>query len=226
MPHPSSDSPTAHTAGVALAGLVGFATLAVLWTHVPTWHRLDAAGLDWIHTQTPEALILWAEAVTALGGLPVTIPLALALAGVLWRCGRRAAALTWGVLFFGGQGVLLSLKLGFSRVRPRAPDLLLHDFSFPSGHAFTAVVLYGALLYVGWTRWDAAWSRSLLALATGALILAIGWSRLVLRVHYPTDVLGGYLLGLAWLALLRIALHHWSAMAPAAPISSSTRSRR
>jgi undecaprenyl-diphosphatase len=90
----------------------------------------------------------------------------------------------------------------------------MQNFSFPSGHAFTAVVVYGALLYGGWIRWSANWSRGLLALATGLLILATGWSRLVLRVHYPTDVVGGYLLGIAWLALLWMALHRWGAVGP------------
>ena len=103
----------------------------------------------------------------------------------------------------------------------------MHEFGFPSGHAFTAIVLYGALLYVGWSQWSPTWYRWGLALSTGLLILTIGWSRLILRVHYPTDVVGGYLLGIAWLALLGVALRHWSTVGPREhSVSSSTKSHR
>jgi undecaprenyl-diphosphatase len=178
--------------------------------YVPAWRRLDAAGLHWIRVQTPDVLVPWVEALTYAGGLPVTIPIAVVMAVVLWRGGERRTAVIWGAGFAGGQLLVLGLKLLFDRTRPQAPDLLIQDFSFPSGHAFTVVVLYGALLcggvYGGWTRWNRAWSRRLFALTTGVLIATVGWSRLVLRVHYPTDVLGGYLLGVAWLALLWMAV--------------------
>lgn len=90
-------------ASVALIGVSGFALLAGLWMNVPAWHRLDAAGLNWIHAQTPDALIPWAETITHLGGLPITIPLALALAGFLWRRGRRPVAIIWGAGFLGDR---------------------------------------------------------------------------------------------------------------------------
>lgn len=213
--------------GIALACLSGFAILAALWMHVPAWRRFDATALDWIRGQTPDALVAWASVVTVPGDLLVTIPLALALAGILWLRGRGRSALIWGVGFFGGQAVLFALKLGFGRARPHAPDLLVRDFSFPSGHAFTSVVLYGAMLYAGW-RWLAdAWARWTLVGATGVLIVAVGWSRLLLRVHYPTDVLAGYLLGIVWLALLWLALRYEAARGRHnVLVSSSTRSRR
>ena len=201
-------------ARIALISGSGFVTLAALWVYAPAWRRLDAAGLRWVRARTPDGLLPWAEALTHAGSLPVTTPIAVALAGVLWRRAHRPAAIVWGAGFLGGQIAVLGLKLVFNRTRPHAPDLLMQNFSFPSGHAFTAVVVYGALLYGGWIRWSANWSRGLLALATGLLILATGWSRLVLRVHYPTDVVGGYLLGIAWLALLWMALHRWGAVGP------------
>jgi len=227
MPRPPSAPPLAHTVKVALTGLTGFATLAGLWMHLPAWRRADAAWLGRIQAWTPDALTAWAEAITLLGGLPVTIPLALALAAYLWQRNHKPEAIVWSALFVGGQAVLFGLKLAFSRTRPSAPDLLMRDFSFPSGHAFTAVVLYGAIGYLGGRRLRTRWARAALALAVGTVVLAIGGSRLLLRVHYPTDVLGGYLLGIAWLALLGVALRRWrpGASRPQ-PVSSSTRSRR
>jgi undecaprenyl-diphosphatase len=189
-------------AWVALTGSSGFMALTVLWMSVPAWRQLDAAGLNWIQAQAPHGLIAGAEVLTHAGGLPVAIPIAVALAVVLWRRDHRRAAIIWGTGFSMGQALVLGLKVVLNRTRPRAPDLLMQDFSFPSGHAFTAVVLYGAVLYGGWIRSSTDWQRGLLALATGGLIVTVGGSRLLLRVHYPTDVLAGYLLGIAWLALL------------------------
>ncbi|NIP79485.1 MAG: phosphatase PAP2 family protein, partial [Gemmatimonadetes bacterium] len=73
--------------------------------------------------------------------------------------------------------------------------------SFPSGHSMAAVIAYGSVAYLGgrleptpalrWTTWVFA----------AALILAIGASRIYLGVHYPTDVLAGFVAGLAWTAL-------------------------
>lgn len=194
-------------AWVALLSSSGFVALTVLWMSVPPWRHLDAAALHWLQAQTPDGLIAAAGVLTHAGGLPVTIPIAVVLAVLLWRRGHRRTAIIWGTGFPAGQIVVLGLKVVLNRTRPRATDLLIEDFSFPSGHAFTAVVLYGAVLYGGWIQSSADWRRGLIALATGGLIMAVGVSRLLLRVHYPTDVLAGYLLGIAWLALLWIVVH-------------------
>jgi undecaprenyl-diphosphatase len=189
-------------AWVALISSSGFVALTVLWMSVPAWRQLDEVVLHWIQAQAPHGLIAGAEVLTHAGGLPVAIPIAVALAVVLWRRGHRQEAIIWGTGFAMGQALVLGLKVVLNRTRPRAPDLLMQDFSFPSGHAFTAVVLYGAVLYGGWIRSSTDWQRGLLVLAVVGLIVAVGGSRLLLRVHYPTDVLAGYLLGIAWLALL------------------------
>jgi undecaprenyl-diphosphatase len=215
------------SARFALACLIGFAALAALWTQVPAWRRFDAASLDWIRRRTPDALASSADTVTTLGSLPVTISIALVLAVTLWHRNRGRTALTWSVMFFGGQAVLYGLKLAFGRPRPQAPDLLVRHFGFPSGHAFTSMVLYGALLYAGWHWMTAPWMRWTLAAAMSMLILTIGWSRLILQVHYPTDVLGGYILGIAWLAFTWMMLHRQGTVPPRKPsISSSTRLHR
>ena len=72
-------------AWIALISGNGFVTLAVLWMYAPAWRRLDAAGLRWVHARTPDGLVPWTEALTHAGGLPVAIPIAVTLAGVLWR---------------------------------------------------------------------------------------------------------------------------------------------
>lgn len=102
----------------------------------------------------------------------------------------------------GGFVVNYVMKLSFKRVRP--PDPLieqLHNFSFPSGHATSAFIFYGLLAYLLWkTNLPKA-----LKLVFGILLilfsLLIGFSRIYLRVHYPSDVLAGFCIGFAWLLL-------------------------
>jgi membrane-associated phospholipid phosphatase len=100
-------------------------------------------------------------------------------------------------------------KACFKRIRP--DDWLFHQelgFSYPSGHATTAVVFYGGLLLF---VWNAPGPRSIAVAATVVLVVLIGgipWSRVVLSAHYGTDVLGGMLFGGAWLCLMAALLRH------------------
>jgi undecaprenyl-diphosphatase len=88
----------------------------------------------------------------------------------------------------------------FQRKRPLSPLLkAAKGLSFPSGHAIMAVTFYGLLLYILWHTISKDWLKYL---ATGLLILVmilIGFSRVYLRVHYASDVLAGFIIGLLWL---------------------------
>lgn len=210
----------------ALLSTAGCATLAVLWQIVPAWQSFDAVWLERIHTHTPDVLATALKLIGYGGSLFVAIPLAVGLALYLWSRRQRARALLWAAAFLGGQLTVFVLKLSVDRVRPTAPGLLERAFSFPSGHAFTSVLLYGGIVLFC-QPWRSRWMRWLVILVAGGLALAVGWSRLIRRVHYPTDVLGGWLLGIAGLALLGAALQRWASTgAPGRPVSSSTRSSR
>jgi undecaprenyl-diphosphatase len=71
----------------------------------------------------------------------------------------------------------------------------------------SSFVNYGALLIVVWPMLSKRWQRIVAATVTVALVLAIGASRVLLGVHYPSDVIGGYILGAAWLSLMLAAFH-------------------
>lgn len=88
--------------------------------------------------------------------------------------------------------------------RPRPMDVAVYlekSWSFPSGHAILAVSLYGFLIYFFWKQFK-SWGTKAGALFLGLLIiLLIGFSRLYLGVHYLSDVLAGYMIGIFWLVI-------------------------
>jgi membrane-associated phospholipid phosphatase len=108
---------------------------------------------------------------------------------------------------YGGMLLNAALKQVFQRGRPVVEDplLLLHTYSFPSGHAAAATVLYGclALLVAGRHR-----PSRLAVVACASLIIAtVGASRVYLAVHYLTDVFAGALVGCAWLLLCYVLIY-------------------
>ena len=145
---------------------------------------------------------------TALGGFAVLSILVLSISGFLAATGRAVLALR--IFAISLTGWLLSQGAKFAFARPR-PDLVpygaeVYASSFPSGHAMTSAVVYltlGAAL--ARTTSDVRVKVYVLGLAA-ALTLIIGVSRVYLGVHWPTDVLGGWALGAAWVGVAWAAL--------------------
>ena len=112
----------------------------------------------------------------------------------------------------GGSLVNTAVKLSVDRPRPtfRDPEAITFQTgkSFPSGHAMSSTIAYGALLLI-FLPIIPANKRKWAFAAYFSLILMIGISRLALGVHYVSDVLGGYALGLAWLTLSTAAFEIW-----------------
>ncbi len=99
-------------------------------------------------------------------------------------------------------GLMFSLKNLFGRHRPDIPLLReAQGLSFPSGHAFMSVTFYGLLIYIIWKTVKLKWLKWLLVILLVILILLIGFSRIYLRVHYPSDVLAGFTTGFLWLII-------------------------
>lgn len=142
--------------------------------------------------------------VTMLGS-PIAMA-AVASAGVLLLLVRRNwVLLTAWVAAFAGAGILtFALKNIIQRPRPVGADNFLHgiSFSFPSGHAVGSLVGYGMLAYlIGSMGVESLRGRVRLGFAAAVLILAIGVSRLYLGVHYFSDVVAGYAVGVLWLSV-------------------------
>jgi membrane-associated phospholipid phosphatase len=177
---------------------------------------IDDRLLAFMHAQATPArdfvMLLLSRSVSA----PWVVSFAVLSTALLWSLRRRRDGAFW-VLALGGAALMnLGAKQLFGRIRPDlfasiAPET---TYSFPSGHAMQSMAILAALLVLGWrTSWR--WA----ALAAGGLfVAAVGLSRIYLGVHYPTDVLAGWSLALAWVIGLRAAFElAWTDRASSAP---------
>jgi undecaprenyl-diphosphatase len=141
-----------------------------------------------------------ARDVTSLGSIIVLAIFTLAAVGYLFLARERISAWLLLVAVFGGIALVDVLKAVFARPRPDLvlPAARVFTASFPSGHASLSAITYltmGALL--ARAQSSTMIGRYFLALAAFLTVL-IGVSRIYLGVHYPTDVLAGWCIGLAW----------------------------
>jgi undecaprenyl-diphosphatase len=140
---------------------------------------------------------------TALGGGTVLVLLNASVILLLWLRRDLAGAMRLLGIVVGGRFAVDLVKNIVARTRPPAldPEIMLHSWSFPSSHAANATITYLALaLIASHGKVPPAERRLLLGLAA-LLALTIGLSRVWLGVHWPSDVLAGWLFGLGWVAL-------------------------
>ena len=124
--------------------------------------------------------------------------LALILIYVIQKDWKRSVEIL--VIGFGGFLVNYLMKLSFHRPRPHHPLIdKLQSFSFPSGPATSAFIFYGLLTYLVWKTKLSPPFKYIAGFVLVFFALLIGFSRVYLRVHYPSDVLAGFLIGFAWL---------------------------
>ena len=146
--------------------------------------------------------------ITELGVWQVVLPVILGTMVILWLLRRQLMGFALLVSAAGGAGFCALGKLAFHRPRPIEAVIMEHSYSFPSGHATIAIAVYGFLGYL-FIRSTQNWKlRVNLFFATVLLILLIGVSRIVLGVHYLSDVWSGYLVGTLWL-IIGISLSEW-----------------
>jgi membrane-associated phospholipid phosphatase len=119
---------------------------------------------------------------------------------VLWRRGRRRWAI-WAIVTVAVGGTVdTPLKELFARARPvfELPVATAPGYSFPSGHALNTMIIGAGAVVLGWSATRSRpGARAALLGGAAALVLATGFDRVGLGVHYPTDVVGGWLIGLA-----------------------------
>ena len=183
-------------------GLLVFVLLAQAFVDGGQVVSFDDNVARWVADTVPSWLEWVSRVLSWLGGIVGTVVVGGAAFVVLWRAGRRIDAGFVAASVVGITVLVWVLKSIYERARPDhgSPIALPHSYSFPSGHAATAVVLYGAL---GLLLAEQARSRlrggRLARRRPRVLALAIGASRVLLNVHFVSDVLAGFAVGLAWL---------------------------
>ena len=164
--------------------------------------QFDATLLAWFGAHVSPTGIRIFAAISWLGSPVVIATLGLLVAAFLtYR--RKWLLLSGWLMALAGTGILdLALKYSVQRARPPDASTFLRglSYSFPSGHALGSLVTYGMLAYLLAMFWaKRRTARIRLVAGAGVLILAIGFSRLYLQVHFFSDVVGGYAVGVMWL---------------------------
>lgn len=174
-------------------------------------HALDERMLLLLRSEDPADPLgpAWFEQmgrdISALGGLAVLALLTLGVIGYYLLEKRRALALLVFVAVGGGWALTSLLKIGFARPRP---DLVPHGAvvltaSFPSGHATMTAVTYLTLATLLARSHESRRTKSFLMAWALLLTLLVGMSRVYLGVHWPSDVLAGWMLGATWALVCR-----------------------
>jgi membrane-associated phospholipid phosphatase len=164
----------------------------------------NGEGLSWdvsissaIHDTAKPTLDLFASVLTQFGYLKGIIPIVLLLSLFL-VVRQQWYHLTYLLTVeFGAILISYTVKIFFHRARPHLWKLfqpLPLDYSFPSGHSLLSMILLVALVHL---TWGSRWCRWVM-LFGGLFVVGIGWTRVYLGVHYPSDVLAGWMLAIAW----------------------------
>jgi membrane-associated phospholipid phosphatase len=192
--------------GLVFLAVLGFGLVADMISSRSGLYRYDAAAADWgarHATATSTRLLLWT---TELGSTTVVVAVAAAAGLAEWLRRRKLAVLGFLLTVVWGQNLIGNgVKLLVDRERPPVPHLASSSgFSFPSGHAAAAAATWAAVaLVLGRGRpWPVkAW----LGTVAAAVTVAVAASRVLLGVHWVTDVVAGVALGVAWFLACSVA---------------------
>lgn len=190
-----------------LAALILFALVIALGLAVTAGHcrEFDLVVSNAMNMQrgtAPDWFILAMQGISWIGGGVQRYVIVTILTIALWRWWGIGSALAMGLTTLASAFASEVLKMLFARVRPDlVPQLdIIHNASYPSGHANNAAVVYILFIMLVPQARHPGWQ-----LAAAGMILVTGLSRIMLGVHWPTDVIGGWMLGASF-ALMAAAL--------------------
>lgn len=184
---------------VAVIAVLVFLTRKRLRKYKP----VDLAVFDKLQYYTSErnnALMLF---ITFLGKHQFLIPANLLLIFYFLLINKQSwFSVRVAAIALSSLALMFELKYLFRRKRPLSPLLkAARGLSFPSGHAIMAVTFFGLIIYIIHHSVSVVWLQYVLIFFLCILVLLIGFSRIYLRVHYASDVLAGFIIGLTWLVI-------------------------
>ena len=189
---------------VAAAAIWIFRTLLEAVLNNAILVRWDVAAAEWVHAHVTQRGIEVSSAISKIGG-PTTMGVIGVIGGLeLLRRRRKTLVLAWIAAFALGGLLEKTLKLLVHRTRPifntSGPEE--QSLSFPSGHSMMCMIGVGMLVYVLTVPGQISGIRRSILVGLGAsLVLSVGISRVYLGAHFPSDVVGGFAAGAAWIAI-------------------------
>lgn len=192
---------------VAAAGTYAFVEIAGEMRGGDT-QKFDEAVLRWFEAHHTPFLDKLMVELTMLGTWIVVLTIVGVTGLFLFITRHKVSALLLLIAVTGGIVLNNILKISFGRPRPSVFEWQTHvsSWSFPSGHAMSAVVMYGTVAYLAARLHKTHWARVLSMFIASIYIAVICISRLYLGVHYPSDVIAGAAIGLAWAAFCMASL--------------------
>lgn len=136
------------------------------------------------------------------------IPALAVLTSYLWYANEKKEAAIFAVSYFGGIILNKILKELFQAPRPSDPLIHVSGYGFPSGHAMSAMIFYSLLILLFYKKIKNKIAGNFFVVLNVLIILSVGLSRVMLKVHSVVDVLGGYVMGLLWLFLIFYLFRH------------------
>ena len=145
------------------------------------------------------------QVITFFGSAQFLVPAnILLILFVLFIKKQQYDALKISAITIIGTAVLFLLKFLLQRQRPLLPLIAkAHGYSFPSGHSFSSIVFYGMLAYIGYKNIKNNFIKWSLIVLLFMLAGMVGFSRIYLKLHYASDVIAGFSLGIIWLLLAK-----------------------
>lgn len=193
-------------------------TLIIIISYLGISLRIGSEGLvqfdQWISTFIQQArsddLTMIMIAITTIGSYKVEFPILFLAALVFWMLRKKIIVPVLLVInLFGVRFLNHVFKVAIARPRPTGDHLVeVSGYSFPSGHAMISIGFYGFVAFLLYKELKEKTSKAIfIPWLFGILIFCIGLSRIYLGVHYPSDVIAGFLIGGLWLTFCIILSH-------------------
>ncbi|MEO6894908.1 MAG: phosphatase PAP2 family protein [Ginsengibacter sp.] len=170
-------------------------------------YAIDIYLQSFVESHRSPAAKWFFNGITFLGSHFFLLPAYLILIAIFFNKKRKHTALNIALVGISSTALLFLCKDIFKRQRPGNP--LIHaanGFSFPSGHSFSSFTFYGIIAYLIWRGKMHQWKKIALTIFLVLLASIISYSRIYLRVHYPSDIIAGFCLSIVWLILSFVVL--------------------